>query len=178
MVNPRDLDQEPEPPDSQQALLNSLITLQPELQGQIDQRVEALERLLVEYDPFDLLGSLFCLNAVADEATTQEDNGERNDAYTEYLVLLLLTKPSAAYPAQSNGEVPDDIIAHINEQVQAIFRDVTLSVMFRDVRLDRVEPSDPLDWLRTNMLMRSIVVRNPVYHTYLRELLTEALYAT
>ncbi len=172
MVDPHDSDQEPEPPDPQQALLNSLVTLQPELQGQIDQHVEALERLLDEHDPFDLLGSLFCLNAVADEAAAQQDNGERNDAYTEYLALLLLTKPSVAYPAQNNGEVTDEIIAHINEQVQAIFRDVTLSVMFREVRSDRVEPSDPLDRLRTNMLMRSIVVRNPVYQTYLRELLT------
>jgi len=144
MVDPRDSDQELEPPDPQQVLLNSLVTLQPELQRQIDQHVEALERLLVEYDPFDLLGSLFCLNAVADEAAAQEDSGERNDAYTEYLALLLLTKPSVAYPTQSNGEVPDEIIAHFNEQVQAIFRDVTLSVMFRDVRPDRVEPSDPL----------------------------------
>jgi hypothetical protein len=171
MEDPRDLDQEPTPPDPQQALLNTLVTLQPELQRRIDQHVEALERLLVEHDPFALLGSLFCLNAVADEAVAQLYNVERNDAYTEYLALLLLTKPSEAYPEQGNSEIADETISRINEQIQAIFRDVGLSVMFHDVRPDSVEPPDPLDRLRTNMLIRSIVVRNPVYDTYHRELL-------
>ncbi len=91
------------PPDPQYEWQQQLANLPQQLQDQIDEHIEALEEVVIAYDPFDLIASLFCKNALAD-ATLNEVQEDRNDAFTEYLTLLLLTRPSEAYPERSNNE--------------------------------------------------------------------------
>lgn len=127
---------------------------------------------MIAYDPFDLIASLFCKNALAD-ATLNEVQEDRNEAFTEYLTLLLLTRPSEAYPERSNNELPLEILSSLENYIQTIFRDCTLSIMFSDAgaQASRMEPPDPWEHLREQMVMRSIMVRYPIYHQHFREVL-------
>ena len=165
-------DQDSLPPDPQYEWQQQLADLPQQLQDQIDEHIEALEEEVIAYDPFDLIGSLFCKNALTDAALNdvQED---RNDVFTEYLTLLLLTRPSEAYPERSNNELPLDILSRIEDYIQNIFRDFTLSIMFRNAgaQVSQIEPSDPWERLRGQMIMRSIMVRYPIYHQHFREVL-------
>ncbi len=164
--------QESPSPDPQHEWQQQLAHLPQQLQEQINEHIEALEELVIGYDPFDLIGSLFCKNALAD-ATLSRVQEDRNDAFTEYLTLLLLTQPSEVYPEQTNKDLPEDVLSRIEDHVQAIFRDTALTVMFRDTDsvATQSEPPDPWDRLRGQMVMRSITVRYPIYHHHLREVL-------
>jgi hypothetical protein len=160
------------PPDPQLEWQQQLANLPQQLQDQIDEHIEALEEVVIAYDPFDLIASLFCKNALAD-ATLKEVQDDRNDAFTEYLTLLLLTRPSEAYPERSNNELPLEILSSVENYIQTIFRDCTLSIMFSDAgaQASRMEPPDPWEHLRGQMVMRSIMVRYPIYHQHFREVL-------
>ena len=137
------------PPDPQLEWQQKLANRPQQLQDQIDEHIEALEVVVIAYDPFDLIASLFCKNALAD-ATLNEVQEDRNDAFTEYLTLLLLTRPSEAYPERGNNELPLEILSSVENYIQTIFRDCTLSIMFRDTgaQVSRMEPPDPWEHLR------------------------------
>lgn len=70
------------PPDPQYEWQQQLANLPQQLQDQIDEHLEALEVVVIAYDPFDLIGSLFCKNALAD-AALHEVQGDRNDTFTD-----------------------------------------------------------------------------------------------
>ncbi len=53
------------PPDPQYEWQQQLANLPQQLQDQIDEHIEALEEVVIAYDPFDLIASLFCKNALA-----------------------------------------------------------------------------------------------------------------
>lgn len=110
--------------------------------------------MVIACDPFDLIGSLFCKNALAD-ATLNEVQEDRNDTFTEYLTLLLLTRPSEVYPERSNNELLPEILASVENYIQTIFRDFILSKMFRDAgaQTSRMEPPDPWERLRGQIVM-------------------------
>lgn len=83
--------------EAYRAMLRDLAASKDEIWASIQQQVEELERILAQYNPFDVIGNILFANAVFDAETYKEYAHEGSDAYIEYVTLLLLTKPCDTY---------------------------------------------------------------------------------
>lgn len=61
--------------------------------GSIQRHAGELEKLLEEYDSFDIIANLSFMNLSADPETYKEYAHEGLQAYVEYITLLCLKKP-------------------------------------------------------------------------------------
>src|SRR5260221_13647861 len=96
--------------EAYRAMLRDLAASKDEIWASIQQQVEELERILAQYNPFDVIGNILFANAVFDAETYKEYVHEGSDAYIEYVTLLLLTRPFDIYAERTLEPVPADDI--------------------------------------------------------------------
>src|SRR5438876_676883 len=95
--------------EAYQDMLRDLAESKDEIWASLEQQVQALEDILAQSNPLDVIGNILFANAVFDAETYKEYTHEGSDAYIEYVALLLLTKSFDTYAERSLEPVPTAI---------------------------------------------------------------------
>jgi hypothetical protein len=156
--------------DERRAFLQNIVDHQEDFRASIEQHVIELENILQQYNPFDVIGNISLLNSIHDIETYKEYEHSENPAYTEYLSLLLLTKPFDHYAVRTPHPISGEVIEDIQNRIQTLFSKQLLFLAFKDINPEQEQP-DILQELRFQTLLRSIGVRALAYHHHLVDLL-------
>jgi len=157
--------------DFQQRLLE-WANLRDKLWESIQQQVKELEEILLQFEPFDIIANVALMNALIDPETYKEYAHEGNDAYTEYITLLYLTKPYDTYPERQMEVIPGQILQEIQERVRKLFTYTILYYALEGVG-ELEERERLIKALRFSTLSRSFLVRYPAYQHHLVDMLRE-----
>ena len=142
------------------------------LPASIERQVKELEELMFQHDPFDIIGNISFYNAILDPETYKEYAHEGNDAYTEYITLLCLTKPYETYAISRKEPISGEIIENIQERIKRLFNDTMIYLTLKDVNPKQTDSPDTLTELRFKSLSSSFLVRYSAYHHHLIDILT------
>ena len=148
--------------EAYQAMLRDLARSKVEIWASLERQVQALEDILAQYNPLDVIGNILFANAVFDAETYKEYAHEGSDAYIEYVALLLLTKSFDTYAERSLEPVPT-----------AIFDTLMQFLFVKDIDPERSGPPSNLIQLQARIVTESIFVRYPSYHHHLLDILTD-----
>ena len=153
-----------------QEMLRNLAQSKDEIWASLEQQVQALEDILAQYNPLDVIGNILFANAVFDAETYKEYAHEGSDAYIEYVTLLLLTKPFDTYAERSLEPIPTGDIQH---RITTIFDTLMQFLFVKDIDLERSGAPSNLMQLQARIVTESIFVRYPSYHHHLLDILTD-----
>ena len=156
--------------EAYQAMLRDLAQSKDEIWVSLEQQVQELEDILAQYNPLDVIGNILFANAVFDAETYKEYAHEGSDAYIEYVILLLLTKPFDTYPERTLEPVP---VGDIQQRIISIFNTMRQFLIVKDIDPERVGPPSNLMQLQARIVTESIFVRYPSYHHHLLDILTD-----
>jgi len=153
-------------------ILEGLARSRGELRSSIEQQVQELEEIFSKFEPFDIIGNMSFANAILDAETYKEYEHEGNDAYTEYVALLYLTKPYEAYAGRGIEPISGTVLQNIEERVKRLFVDTVFYLAVKDIEPEQPKTPDALTQLRFATLLHSILVRYMAYHHHLIDVLT------
>ncbi len=156
--------------EAYQDMLRDLAESKDEIWASLEQQVQALEDILAQSNPLDVIGNILFANAVFDAETYKEYTHEGSDAYIEYVTLLLLTKPFETYSERTLEPVP---VSDIQQRIITIFNNMRQFLIVKDIDPERVGPPSDLMQLQARIVTESIFVRYPSYHHHLLDILTD-----
>lgn len=164
-------DQPPPDPGDRNLLLRSLHERMDELVADLDAKVDDLETLLFSRNPFSVLGNVWLANSVLDFETYQEVTHEGNDAYTEYVATVYLTRQLDLGEHEGLAPLRSEELHSIQEQVTEIFSTTTALHMARQYKPDVSEAELALSGIRFKTLAKNTAGRYPAYHHHLERTL-------
>jgi len=156
--------------EAYRAMLRDLAASKDEIWASIQQQVEELERILAQYNPFDVIGNILFANAVFDAETYKEYAHEGSDAYIEYVTLLLLTKPYDTYAERALVPIP---VNDIQQRIRAIFDTMKPFLIVKDLDPERSASPNSLMQLQYRIVTDSLFVRYSSYHHHLCDILRD-----
>ena len=166
-----DADQTPPDANDRHPLLRSLYERKDELEADLDEKVDDLETLLFSRNPFSVLGNVWLANSILDFETYQETTHEGNDAYTEYVATVYLTRALALGEHEGLAPLRSEELQSIQELVAEIFMATTALHMARQYKPDMSEAELALSGIRFKTLLKNTAGRYPAYHHHLERTL-------
>jgi len=157
--------------EEHRAILRRLASLGDGLRESVEHDVQALESVLVQFDPLDVIANMSLLNSVMDPETYKEYSHEGRHPYVEYVALLFLTRSVEEYPQAGERLISGEIIEDIQRRVEEIFHKTMWILATAGIDSKREKPSGAMRELRFETIGRSLMVRYPAYHHHLVELL-------
>lgn len=143
------------------------------LPEKMQSRVENLEKLVLQFDPLDVIAHVAWINALHDAEEWDEHQFEGNDAYVEYIALLCLTHEYGEFDTSNlERSLQLDGMA-IQEEIKLLFQ---LSAQEDQLEVADTEavPS-PIEELRFMTLLHEVGVRYPGSNAHLHEVLRDLL---
>lgn len=145
----------------------------PQLQQERQQLREALDSVLEQSDPVDLLATASLLYLPTDPNTFREWETDRSPAHIEYLALQVL--PRSAEPARSvRPQLAAQLVSGAIELVRDLFAVEAQLLTFGQAEAAG-SGTDPMDEYRIQSQMESIGVRGAAYPEHLRAILRDTL---
>jgi hypothetical protein len=151
--------------DEQRIMLQRLASRAEELQDSIGEQVADLEAILLQFNPLDVIAHTFMMNAVWDLETYKEYAHEGNDAFTEYVGLLCLTRPFEAFADRPAEPISGVVLKDIQDRVKRLFSDTMFHLRVKGIDPEADTAWDNLAELRFRALSHSLFVRYPAYCT-------------
>ena len=153
-----DADQTPPDTDDRHPLLQRFFERKDELEADLDEKVDDLETLLFSRNPFSVLGNVWLANSILDFETYQETTHEGNDAYTEYVATVYLTRALALGEHEGLAPLRSEELQSIQEQVAEIFMATTALHMARQYKPDMSEAELALSGIRFKTLVKNTII--------------------
>jgi hypothetical protein len=137
---------------------------------------EILERLLLQHDPFDMLGNLIMVEIAHNPETYKETEHEGLAAVVEYIALIYLGHPhstgSSGLPLGLHG----DAVLEASARAKRILHRISAYYASEGALVEDRESEKNLDYFRHKTISHEIFVRNPSYPHHQRHHL-EQLFA-
>lgn len=137
----------------------------------IEEQVVELEDIIVNFHPLDLIANISLRNKVLDPETYSEPSHDGNDAYTEYLALLCLTKPYSEFQSRSTTFIDGNVVEDVQERIKKIFSSILFYIGIKDIDPDDPLSFDELSGLRRDSLARSLLIRYSSHFQHLLDVL-------
>jgi hypothetical protein len=157
-------------PEEHRSILEAIRDSQKETDEDIQAKIQEIENLIRDHDPFDIIAQMSLRNSNFDAENFKEWKSEINPAYTEYIALLCMTQPYESFHFQNPQPIPPRLIEDLQEKVKVLFQVETMNLVFKDVDPDKPGRTT-LDRLRFLSLSESLLVRYSAYHHHLVETL-------
>lgn len=155
--------------------LRPLVEAIPRVEGEIEAEVAAIQHVLAQRNPLNVIASLWLANAITDGETYAEYLHHGNDAFTEYVATLALTQPFDR--GEGGGLVPHlpSEMAKIQARVEDLFRSVVGLHGAKSIDLEADEPQSRFAWLRFKALITGTATRYAAYPVHLERMLRGVL---
>jgi len=161
--------------DEYKSHLESLKEKKDQLEEERDARVQEIEEKLFELNPLSVIGNLWLRNAVTDPDTYTEYEHEGNDAITEYVTTVYLTRDFDLGEREPTEPISPKEIEEIQSQAEQIFTETVMLHGLRDVDPDDPQPPITFDELRFRLLSHQTSVRYGSYPHHIEKTLNGVL---
>jgi len=162
--------------EEHQAILRTLFEARGEMEESIQSQARDLEALIKEYDPIDIIANVSLRNSIWNTDDYKEYESLENPAFVEYITLLCLSNQHDDFNHRNPQPIPPSMIEDIQKRLQELFISQSLFLGFKDINPDNTDPPDRLSRLCFESLLRSLIVRYPIYHHHLIDLLNELFF--
>ena len=146
-----------------------------EMQRWLADQHNCLEALLLQYDPFDMLGNLIMVEIAHNPETYKETEHEGLAAVVEYIALTYLGHPHSSgsgAPLGFNGQA----VLEASARAKRILLNISAYYASEGALVEDREEEKNLDFFRFKTISHEMFVRNPAYPHHHRHQL-EQLFA-
>lgn len=158
-------------PDEYREHLQTLAKRREQLEGEIHDDVEELETLLFNRNPLSVIGNLWFRNSITDPDNYKEYVHEGNDAFTEYVTTVYLTREFDLGEGGGVEPLRPSELEEIQDYVERIFTYTMMQHGLKDVDPENDQPPGAFDELRFRTLTHKTAVRYDAYAPHLKRTL-------
>lgn len=157
--------------DEQRELMGHLARHVPEIEKDVARQVDELLDLLRPHNPLSVIAGVWLSNAILDADAFKEYEHRGNDAFTEYVAALYLTRPFSLGDSGGIAPLAGELFEDVQSRVEALFRDSTALAATSWIDADDPAPADGLDSIAFRVRMQALTVRYPGYDVHLQRTL-------